>query len=139
MTLAPAAVVELQRFLIEAAKASVQRSGPSRAELLASAAALDYSLMLASERPAELTSDDAPATAGVRDALTHGARLALDVAAAFDAANDADDAFYRGELGSGRIFAALRELRICGAVTASDVTFRSVTTAEDLVVRRRPG
>lgn len=141
MNLAAGRVKELQYFLIDAAKRYVATSsaGLSGAgELLSSAAALDYVLMVSSERPAELTDDANPIAAGCRETTQRAATAALDfIDGMLVAPNDVFEDFMERHVRAGRIFETFRSLRETGVLGRGDVAFRIVTSANDLIERRR--
>ncbi len=137
MILDAAHVAKLQYFLMDAARRDVVAGGaPSvRTEgLLASAAALDYALLMSVRCAAELLDDDAPAVASVRETMTRAADAALDVV---EVMLHAPDAAFDGCVHES-IFALLRELLIGDVVRSNDVAFRRITLASE-AFDRRPG
>ncbi len=141
MKLAAERVKELQFFLIDAAKRYVasRSSGLSAAgELLSTAAALDYVLLLSSERPAELADAGSPVTVGVRETTLRAVLAALDfIATMLEAPEDQFEDFVERHVRAGRIFETFRALHEGDVMVSSDVAFRIVTTASDILDRRR--
>lgn len=131
-------VADLQFFLMDAARRYVAASGAAAGadDLLASAAALDYALLLSSQRADEILDDALPVAAGVRDTMARGARAALDVIAGMvRAPDDAFDDFARRHVRAGGIFEVLMELRESGVIVADDVVFRALTLGSDVAER----
>lgn len=143
MILAAGDIVDLQFFLMDGAKRYVDASssGVSASDdLLASAAALDYALLLSTERTDEVLDDDAPVTQGVRETMTRASLAALDLIERIRDAPDATFAdFALRHVRPGGIFDVLGALRTRGVVRANDVAFRLVTVANDVHTRRRAG
>jgi hypothetical protein len=140
MTLAAGRVKELQFFLIDAAKRYVATSdaGLSGAgELLSSAAALDYVLLVSSERPGELVDDANPIAAGCRETTLRAATAALDlIDFILVAPADVFEDFMERHVRVGRIFETFRSLRETDVLSGGDIAFRIVTSASDLLERR---
>ena len=132
-------VKELQFFLMDAAKRYVASSNPGlkgSGELLSSAAALDYVLLIASERPSELASAG-PIAAGVLETTLRAATAALDfIDAMLKAPDEIFDDFVERHVRVGGIFETFAALRAAG-ISSSDLAFRIVTLASDLLERRR--
>jgi hypothetical protein len=78
MILSAGRVVELQHFLMDAAKRRLVRADAT-AELLTQAAALDYALLLSSEHGTEPIDDAAPVATTIRETMARAAAAALDV------------------------------------------------------------
>ena len=139
MKLAAERVKELQFFLIDAAKRYVAFSGaklPAAGELLSCAAALDYVLLISSERPLEIAGSDDAVSSGVRETTERAAVAALDfIDTMLAAPDDLFDDFVERHVRAGRIFETFRALR--DDVLTENVAFRIVTTASDLLDRRR--
>lgn len=135
-------VVELQLFLMEVAKRYAVAGGErSRLadDLLANAAALDYMLLLCSERGHEPLDAAEPVAVSVRETLTKAAACALDFAASMAGAprETFDDFAERYLRNVGSIFDTIRSLRANGAIANEDLTFRALTVASDLIERRK--
>jgi hypothetical protein len=141
--LPPDQVADLQYFLMDAAKRYVLASGgrlEDADELLACAAALDYALLVASERAYELEDDAGPVAATLRETMTRAANAALDfVERMVRAPESAFDDFVERHIRAGGVFDVVRALREGGVVTAHDVAFRALTLANDILERRRAG
>jgi hypothetical protein len=136
MTLSAAGVVDLQFFLMDAAKRQVADAGLT-GELLAQAAALDYALLLSSEHGDEPIDDAAAVAALIRDTMTAAASAALDFLQAILAAPDADfAAFVAGHARPGGIFDTVRALRKARAIVDEVIDFRLVTLASEVAERR---
>lgn len=140
MNLAAERVKELQYFLMDAAKRYAAPHGTGKCgpgELLSNAAALDYLLLLSSERPGELADSSSPVVAGVRETTQRAVLAALDVGAAMLAApDDIFSDFFERHVREGKIFETFRALRESGVLTSNDVAFRVVTTENDLRERK---
>jgi hypothetical protein len=99
---------------------------------------LDYVLMVSSERPAELADDASPIAAGCRETTLRAATAALDVIdVMLVAPADVFEDFMERHVRAGRIFDTFRSLRETGVLGRDDVAFRIVTSANDLIDRRR--
>lgn len=136
--LAASDVVDLQFFLMDGAKRYADATGITEAgDLLASAAALDYALLLSSEHGNEPIDDRAPIAASVRETMTRASLAALDLV---DRMSRAPDALFRDfanrHVRSGGIFDVLASLRKRDVVLADDVAFRILTATNDFVERR---
>ena len=136
MILGAERVADLQFFLMDAAKRYVvtRDAGVASAQgLLASAAALDYALLLSSERADEILDDTLPVAAGIRDTMSRAVRSALDfIEGMVGAPQDAFADFAGRHVRPGGIFDVLAELRERGVVTDDDITFRTLTAASDV-------
>ena len=135
-------VVDLQLFLMEVAKRYAVAGGErSRLadDLLANAAALDYVLLLCSERGHEPLDAKDPVAASVRETVTKAAGCALDFAESMTGApRETFEDFAERYLRSiGSIFDTIRSLRENRAIAAPDLTFRALTIASDLIERRQ--
>ncbi|GAC1303221.1 MAG: hypothetical protein NVSMB21_02090 [Vulcanimicrobiaceae bacterium] len=139
MTLAPHDVVALQHFLMDAAKryAALGVNDIHTGEPLASAAALDYVLLIASQRPAELSDATSETARSSRATMARAARAALDVVACVIAApSETFTDFADRQLRPGGIFETLETLRKDDVVRTDDVVFRSLTLTHDIAMRR---
>jgi hypothetical protein len=143
MILASSQVADLQYFLMDAAKRYVVASGAPAAEaeeLLASAAALDYALLVASEYQGGEIDDDSATASSVRETMTRAAAAAFDVVARMlRAPSDAFEDFMERHVRAGGLFEVVRTLRDTRVVTAPDIAFRAVTLTSDLLERRNAG
>ncbi|GAC1300068.1 MAG: hypothetical protein NVSMB19_05940 [Vulcanimicrobiaceae bacterium] len=140
MILAAGDVVDLQFFLMDAAKRYVDTGGAVAAEddVLASAAALDYALWVSSEHASEPIDDGAPVAQTVRTTMTRASVAALDLVDRVLCASDELFADFVGRhLHTGGIFDVLRSLRNRDVVPGSDVAFRVLTATNDIAERRR--
>ena len=142
MILSAERVCDLQFFLMDAAKRYVVARGAgveAAHDLLASAAALDYALLLSSERADELLDDGLPIAIGVRETMVRAVRSALDfIEAMLEAPADAFEDFATRHMHPGGIFEAIAALREEGVVVADDLTFRALTLASDVHERMAP-
>ena len=140
MILSAIDVVELQYFLMDGARRYVVATGElcaSADELLASAAALDYALLLSSEGASESIDDSAPVACTIRATMARAARAALDlVATILDACETEFVSFAKSHGSADGIFGTLASLRARGAIVDDDITFRALTLANDVMVRR---
>jgi len=129
-------VAGLQHFLMDAAKRYLVASGfelEAGGDVLASAAALDYALLLASESGDTPPDAAAPASASVRETMTRAAVAALDLVERILSAPSATRLdFVERYAGSGGLFEVLRNLRAGGVLPSDDVSFRALTLASDL-------
>ena len=143
MILAAGDIVDLQFFLMDGAMRYVdaQAYGISAGDdLLASAAALDYVLLLSTERTDEVLDDEAPVTQSVRETMTRAALAALDLIERMRGAPAAAFAdFTTRHVRPGGIFDVLAALRTRGVVRSNDVAFRLVTASSDIQTRLRAG
>ena len=141
MILGAERVADLQFFLMDAAKryVVVRDAGLAAADdLLASAAALDYALLLSSERADEILDDGLPVAAGVRDTMSRAARSALDfIEGMLAAPREAFDDFASRHVRRGGIFDVLAELRQCAVIVDDEISFRALTLASDVRDRIR--
>ena len=141
MNLAAARVKELQFFLIDSAKRYVASSSPGlkgAGELLSSAAALDYVLLVSSERPGDLVDDGNAIATGIRETTLRAATAALDfIDRMLEAPDDIFEDFIERHVRVGGIFETFRALCSGGVLLSSDVAFRVLTSASDLLDRRR--
>lgn len=140
MVLAAENVTDLQYFLMDTVKRYVAAidAEDEADELHASAAALDYALLLSSEHADQVLDDAAPVAASVRETMTRAATVALHFARRMAAAPPrlfAD--FASRHARPGGIFDVLRELRERGVVTSTDVAFALLTLENDVAERRR--
>jgi hypothetical protein len=133
-------VVQLQYFLMDGAKRYALPSGAgleAADDLLASAAALDYALLLASENGGEHFDDASPAAASLRESLTRAALAALDfLDRMLRAPDEAFDDFAERHVRPGGIFDVVRALREGGVLDSAGLAFRAVTVASDVLERR---
>ena len=140
MILSAIDVVELQYFLMDGARRYVATSGTIDAvadDLLASAAALDYALLLSSEHANETLDDDLPVAASIRSTLERAALAALDIVDELLAGPpDALREFLARHGPREGIFATIATLRVRGALTSDIVAFRALTVASDVLGRR---
>jgi hypothetical protein len=142
MTLEAVRVAELQGFLLDAAKRYVipRRGRPADAdELLGSAAALDYVLVMSSTGESD-PSAFAPATvASLRSTLNRAVSVAFDfIESMLEQRNDAFEDFYkRHMLGANRIWPTIDALEAGGAIDDQNLRFRRLTLANDLLERVR--
>jgi hypothetical protein len=129
-------VADLQYFLLDAAKRYVVGTTGTlddASDLLASAAALDYVMLLSSEPATETLEDDSPIALGVRETLARAAGAALDfIETMRDAPADVRRDFMARHAGDGGVFSVLRRMRERDALTSDDVAFRKLTLASDL-------
>ncbi len=139
--LAAARVKELQFFLIDAAKRYVASSSPGlkgAGELLSSAAALDYVLLVASERPSDLVDGTHAIAAGIRETTLRATTAALDfIERMVEAPDDIFEDFIERHVRVGGIFETFRALRRDDVLQSSDVAFRIIVAASDLLDRKR--
>lgn len=139
MNLAAERVKELQFFLIDAAKRYVAFRGPAltvASELLSCAAALDYVLLLSSERPNEILDGTGAVAVGVRETTERAAVAALGfIDSMLAAPDDVFEDFIGRHVRAGGIFETFRALR--DGVLSPAIAFRMVTAASDLLERRR--
>jgi hypothetical protein len=136
-------VTALQHFLMDAARRYVVSNGgtltaqgdlpAAHGDLLASAAALDYALLLVSEHGDQPFDDAAPDTESLRGTMTRAAIAALDFSDTMLAAPpDVRDDFITRHAGTAGLFDVLRALRRDGAIASDEIGFRAVTLASDL-------
>ncbi len=141
MILAAENVVDLQFFLMDAAKqfaASAGADASASGELLTNAAALDYALLLSSQHADEPIDDDSAVGMSVRDTMTRAANVALDfVEIVLRSPDDVFDAFVERHVRAGGPFEVIKELRDRGVASGDDLAFRMLTIANDLIERRR--
>jgi len=133
-------VVDLQFFLMDGAKRYAHASvvdADMMGDLLASAAALDYALYLASERADEPIDDVAPIAGSVRETMTRASLAALGLIARLVRAPDETFLDFAGRHArAGGIFDVIASLRKGDVVLAGDVAFEVLTVTSDLVDRR---
>ena len=133
-------VIDLQYFLMDGAKRCALPSGAgldAADDLLASAAALDYALLVASENGGAYFDDAAPAADSLRESLGRAALAALDfVDRMLRAPQEAFDDFAERHVRKGGIFDIVRALREGGVVDSAGLAFRAVTLANDVLERR---
>ena len=143
MILRASEVTALQHFLMDAARRyAVPGVGvlAAQGDLLASAAALDYALLLVTEHGAEPFDDAAPDTASLCGTMTRAAIAALDFSDTMLAAPpDVRDDFIGRHACSGGLFDVLRALRRDGAIASDEIGFRAVTLASDLRETQKRG
>ncbi len=134
-------VVQLQYFLMDTAKRYAATGDEGRVEtdeMLASAAALDYALFVATEHGDATIPESAPAGASGRETLSRAAKAALDLCERMLHTKPQTFAdFAARHTGDGGIFATLRGLYDDGALASSDLQFRTLTLAHDVATRRR--
>ncbi len=134
MTLRAACVVDLQYFLMDAAR----RYARVESDLLARAAALDYALLLSSEHGDESIDDAAPVAGMIRDLMSGAASTALDLAEDMLTASDAAFSDFADRYGGpGGIFDVVRDLRDAQAIVDDGIAFRLVTLSSEITERRR--
>lgn len=143
MILAAQDVVDLQFFLMDGVKRYIHGSGQDGAaadDLLARAAALDYALLLSSERANEALDPEAPVAQSVRETMTRASLAALDLVDRLVRAPDEQFSdFVHRHIARGGIFEVLQALRARDVVTDCDIAFRTVTATSDIAERRRRG
>jgi hypothetical protein len=139
MILAAEDVADLQFFLMDAAKRYVvERTGDTidASDLLSSAAALDYVMLLSSEPATEILDDASPIAAGVRDTLARAAGAALDFIETLRRAPPAVRSdFIARHAKAGGIFSVLRRMRERDALLDDDVAFRKLMLESELQER----
>jgi hypothetical protein len=130
-------VVDLQFFLMDAAKRHVAAGGAEATadDLLASAAALDYALLLSSQHADEPIDDTSPIGFSLRDTMTRAAASALD---AIERTRPAPGDLDAWKLRVHAVFGVIAALRERGVVTSDELGFRAITLAEDVARGRRP-
>jgi len=134
VTLSAASIVDLQYFLMDAAR----RYAPAETDLLARAAALDYALLLSSEHGEQQIDDATPVAGLIRDVMSGAATTALDLAAEMLSASDETFCDFAERYGGpGGIFDVVRDLRAAQAIVDDGVAFRLVTLASEITERRR--
>jgi hypothetical protein len=105
-------------------------------DLLASAAALDYPVMLSKESGDERAEPSGETESALREILTRAAIAALNFTERMlRAPDDAFDDFVERHVKGGGIFELLRSLRRDGAIASDDVGFRAVTLSSDVLER----
>ncbi len=138
MILAAGDVVDLQFFLMDGAKRYVDASAGDSGDLLASAAALDYALLLASEHGNEVIDNDAPIAVTIRETMTRASLAALHLIERLLGAPDVlFNDFVDRHIRHDDIFDVLRALRMREVVRSRDVAFRVLTATSDTVERRQ--
>jgi hypothetical protein len=138
--LAAGDVVDLQFFLMDAAKRYVASSGSDAAtdDLLSHAAALDYALLMSSEHDDEPIDDASALGTALRSTMTKATLAALDVARRMlSAREETFEDFVERHILTGNVFATIRALRERGATEGDEIPFRALTIASDLLERRR--
>jgi hypothetical protein len=134
VTLNAASVVDLQYFLMDAARRYARTDG----DLLARAAALDYALLLSSEQGDESIDDAAPLAGMIRDVMSAAASSALDLVQEIVAGPDPPFRDFAERYGApGGIFDVVRDLRSAQAIVDDGIAFRLVTLASEITERRR--
>jgi hypothetical protein len=139
MILAAENVVDLQFFLMDAAKQYGAASGSATAtdELLSNAAALDYALLLSSQHADEPIDDASPIGMSVRDTMTRAANAALDfVETMLRAPDEIFDDFVERHIRVGGLFDTIRSLRERGVAGGDGLAFRTLTIADSVLERR---
>lgn len=140
MILSAIDVVDLQFFLMDGVRRYVVATGDANAvadDLLASAAALDYALLLSSERANEPLDDAMPIARSIRETMARAALAALDLIATIVAGpRDPFAEFARRHVGIDGIFATIASLRARGAIVDDRVAFRALTLADESIARR---
>ncbi len=135
--LAAGDVADLQYFLLDAAKRYVVGATgeiDDASDLLSSAAALDYVMLLSSEPETETLDDDTPIAAGVRETLARAANAALDfIATLRDAPPEIRSDFMSRHMVPSGIFSVLARMRERAALCDDDVAFRKLVLASDLL------
>jgi len=132
-------VVDLQFFLMDSAKyyAATGAANGASDELLSNAAALDYALLLSSQHGDETLDDDSAVGISLRETMTKAANAALDfVDVMLHASEDVFDDFVERQVRAGGLFETIASLRESGVATDSDLAFRALTLANDLIERR---
>jgi len=132
-------VVDLQFFLMDSAKyyAATGAANGASDELLSNAAALDYALLLSSQHGDETLDDDSAVGVSLRETMTKAANAALDfVDVMLHASEDVFDDFVERQVRAGGLFETIASLRESGVATDSDLAFRALTLANDLIERR---
>jgi hypothetical protein len=140
MNLRPSDVADLQFVLMDAARrpgAAALAPPGLREEMLASAAGLDYVLMLASGDGGPFDGSG-PQAAAVSDAMTRAATAALDFAAVLLAEpGAAAEDFLERRVRETGLFELVRALRDAGVVVSDELSFRALTLAHDVRLKRR--
>ena len=132
-------VVDLQFFLMDSAKyyAATGAGNGASDELLSNAAALDYALLLSSQHGDETLDDDSAVGVSLRETMTKAANAALDfVDVMLHASKDVFDDFVERQVRAGGLFETIASLRESGVAADSDLAFRALTLANDLIERR---
>jgi len=140
MILAAENVVDLQFFLLDAARQYGRTRGLElvTGDLLASAAALDYALLLSSQAADEPIEDASPMGLTLRETMTRAANVAFDfVEAILLASDDVFDDFVERHIRVGGLFDVIKDLRDRGVAADDGLAFRSLTIANDILERRR--
>jgi hypothetical protein len=136
MILRASDVADLQYVLMDSVRRYGATSGMTlemRDDLLASAAALDYALLLSSENGDEPFDGAAPVAATLRDTMTRAAISALDFATQMlRAPKHVLEDFLEHHARESGLFDVLRSLRGSGVLTSDEVSFRALTLANDL-------
>jgi hypothetical protein len=136
-------VVDLQYFLMDAAKRYVLSSDSGVAggdDLLASAAALDYALLVSSEQRDEPIPEDAAIVASGRDTIRRSVGATLDfIEEMLQTPPDTFADFVDRHVRPVGIFDTLRGLRADGALEGDDLAFRTLALAHEVAERRQNG
>jgi hypothetical protein len=136
-------VVDLQYFLMDAAKRYVLSSDSGIAggdDLLASAAALDYALLVSTRQRDEPIPDHAPIVASGRDTIRRSVRATLDfIEGMLQTPHGTFADFVDRHVHPGGIFDTLRGLRDDGALQSDDLAFRALALAHEVAERRQGG
>ncbi len=141
MILSAVDVVDLQFFLMDGARRYVATTGvvgPVADDLLASAAALDYALLLSSEHASDPLDDTLPVAQSIRATMARAALAALALIETIVHGDDGEfEAFAARHPGrSDGIFSTIASLRARGVIVDDDVAFRALTLADDVLRRR---
>ena len=136
-------VVDLQYFLMDAAKRYVLSNDSGIAggdDLLASAAALDYALLVSTQHRDEPIPDDAPIVASGRETIRRSVRATLNfIEGMLQTPHDTFADFVDRHVHPGGIFDTLRGLRDDGALESDDLAFRALALEHEVVERRQGG
>ncbi|MBD5634232.1 MAG: hypothetical protein IAI49_07110, partial [Candidatus Eremiobacteraeota bacterium] len=133
--LAAEQVVDLQFFLMDAAKHHVARGSADRTadELLSKAASLDYVLLLCCEHADETIDATSAVGTALCETMTRAVDAALDVVERMlEPAGGADRSLER-DARARTLFDVVRSLRERGIVGGDRLAFRTVTLENDLL------
>jgi hypothetical protein len=133
-------VTGLQFFLMDAAKryVAVIDAFDEWDELFASAAALDYALLLSSEHADEVIDDAAPVATTMRETMTRAAVVALRFThRMLEAPRAVFTDFVERHIRAGGLFDVIDDLRRRGVIVSTDLTFRALMLANDIAERRQ--
>ncbi len=130
----------LQHFLLDVVRRYVvaeELRYDETDELLASAAALDYALLVCRESEEDRPTPSAAVLEGIRESIERAVDRALDIiSTAFDLADDAFRDFAERHAGPHGIFPVFARLRKDGALRSDELAFRAITLANDIAIRR---